>query len=111
MSKLKRPEKIQTSINGSGGTTSTSTSPALSAKRPPSSVILPPSAGINGIAAASSSRLLQRRQNGPVPLLGRGQRTNSAGLRSASIATDVAASQVSQPRPYSKSVSCMLSSS
>jgi transcription factor SPT20 len=105
MSKLKRPEKIQTSTNGVTGTASTTSSPALSAKRPqsgqmPSTSATSNSGGMNG----SGPRTVNRpRRDAPPQLLGRGQRTSSAGLRSASIIADSAvAAQVAEPRPYSE---------
>jgi hypothetical protein len=101
MSKLKRPEKIQTSSNG----TTSATSPALSAKKTQPGQMPPASStsnggGINGTRPRTVSR---PRQDAPPQLLARGQRTSSAGLRSASIVVDAAvATNLSEPRPYSE---------
>src|SRR5271170_233574 len=102
MSKLKRPEKIQTSMNGVNGTTSTTSSPSLSAKNPPSAQFPPSSttSNVNGMNGTVSRTANRPRRDAPTQLLGRGQRTTSTGLRSASIIADATTLQLSEPRPY-----------
>lgn len=104
MSKVKRPEKMQPSmgLNGvNGGAPSVSTSPSLPAKKPPP--ILPPTSGTsNGGTVNGISRTAARpRRDAPSQLLGRGQRTAGAGLKSASMVADMQVVQASQPPPYS----------
>jgi|SRR3954468_20759936 transcription factor SPT20 len=94
--KVKRPMAIQT--NGINSSTS-SPSPSMSAGRLPSGPKYPPnSATSNGGGNSTGVRSANRAR--PGQLLGRGQRNNSAGLRSGSVVGELAISQVAQTQPY-----------
>ena len=101
-SKAKRPPGIIT--NGVHSSTS-SPSPSMSASRLPggSAKYPPTSATSNGVGSSSGARSANRiRRDAPGQLLGRGQRTSSVGLRSASIAGEVALQHTADPPPYGK---------
>jgi hypothetical protein len=103
-SKIKRPPGIQTSgINGIHSSTS-SPSPSMSAGRLPPGAKYPTN-GVtsNGVGNGSRSAKDRIRRDGPPQLLGRGQRNNSVGLRSASIVGESAAAAISE-QPYSEFV-------
>jgi transcription factor SPT20 len=104
-SKIKRPPGIQTSgINGINSRTS-SPSPSMSAGRLPPGAKYPINATTttsNGISNGSRSAKDRTRRDGPPQLLGRGQRNNSVGLRSASIAGESTAAPISE-QPYGES--------
>lgn len=100
MSKIKRPEKMHLSAGANGVVSSVSTSPSIPTKKPPP--ILPPTSAMSNAAINGVSRTSARpRRDGPPQAVARGQRTASAGLRSASMIQDMQAVQTSQPPPYS----------
>ncbi|TVY21793.1 SAGA complex subunit spt20 [Lachnellula arida] len=98
-SKAKRPIPPGIQTNGIHSSTS-SPSPSISAGRLPNSGKPPNSAASNGAGNNSGVRSASRAKREPGPLLGRGQRNSSVGLRSASIVGDSAAPQTAEPLPY-----------
>ncbi|KAL3424662.1 hypothetical protein PVAG01_03943 [Phlyctema vagabunda] len=97
--KAKRPIPSGIQTNGINSSTS-SPSPSMSAGRLPSAskqVNNPNGFGSSASAARSVNRL---RRDPPGQALGRGQRNSSAGMRSASLAGDLAVGHVTQPPPY-----------
>ncbi|KFY72167.1 hypothetical protein V499_07693 [Pseudogymnoascus sp. VKM F-103] len=107
MSKIKRPEKMHPSSGANGVATSVSTSPSIPTKKPPP--ILPPTSAMGNSTANGVSRTPARpRRDAPPQMLGRGQRTASAGLRSASLIPDIQTVQTAQPPPYIRSDSYIL---
>lgn len=88
------------SSGANGVATSVSTSPSIPTKKPPP--ILPPTSAMGNSTANGVSRTPARpRRDAPPQMLGRGQRTASAGLRSASLIPDIQTVQTAQPPPYS----------
>lgn len=100
-SKIKRPVPPGIQTNGINSSTS-SPSPSMSAGRLPSATKYPNSVTSNGVGSSTSgprsANRIRREPSGP--LLGRGQRYNSGGLRSASLAGDHGSLQASEPMPY-----------
>ncbi|KAF9871159.1 hypothetical protein CkaCkLH20_11328 [Colletotrichum karsti] len=90
-SKIKRPVPPGIQTNGASSIRS-SPSPSMSTKKPPNS------ATMNG-ANPQSARPANRTRREPSAHAGRNSR-NSAGLRSASLAADLAAAQAVEPPPY-----------
>ncbi|GJC83593.1 SAGA complex subunit spt20 [Colletotrichum liriopes] len=90
-SKVKRPVPPGIQTNGANSIRS-SPSPSMSTKKPPNS------ATTNG-ANPQSARPVNRTRREPSTQAGRISR-NSAGLRSASLAADMASAQAVEPPPY-----------
>jgi hypothetical protein len=109
MSKIKRPEKPPPGMPTVNGATPATSSPSIPTTKPPP--ILPGASasnsglGLSNGVARTANRL---RRDAPPQALGRGQRTASAGLRSASMQIDTPVVQVAQPPPYSKYIEAML---
>ncbi|GKT44518.1 uncharacterized protein ColSpa_04699 [Colletotrichum spaethianum] len=94
-SKIKRPVPPGIQTNGASSIRS-SPSPSMSTKKPPNS------ATTNG-ANPQSARPANRTRREPSTQASRISR-NSVGLRSASLAADMASAQAVEPPPYSQSL-------
>lgn len=97
--KVKRPIPPGIQTNGMIQSSKSSPSPSMSAKKPPSSAKQPPHSASERSITASTVRPINRARREPSSqILGRNSR-NSAGLRSASMAADMAGHD--EPPPYS----------
>src|SRR5690349_20070604 len=97
--KVKRPIPPGIQTNGAMISSKLSSSPSMSAKKPPPSVKQPPHSASDRAITASTVRPVNRsRRETALQLQGRHSR-NSAGIRSASLTADHGAHDT-EPRPY-----------